>query len=153
MWGYPPTQETLGEWILHTTYKPNMSVRRGSFFWGISVHKGEVLFISSVYIKKGYEENWGKRRCTKGALRFKENLTIDVLVSSNLNINPLLSYGNSLQWLPCPILLGCVCGFKGFISMRLLERSWAPLSFLSRLWRSYFAFIYVYLMQSLINTS
>ena len=46
----------------------NVSVRRG-FIWGInvhSIHKGEVLFFSSVYIQKGYKEFQSKGKCTKG---------------------------------------------------------------------------------------
>jgi hypothetical protein len=46
----------------------NVSVRRG-IIEGISVysiHKGEVLFISNVYILKGYQILCSKGRCTKG---------------------------------------------------------------------------------------
>ena len=64
----------------------NVSVRRG-VIWGISVHgihKGEVLFISSVYIEKGYLEYWSKGRCAKGGPRsWRKKLSIDVLVPSN----------------------------------------------------------------------
>ena len=49
----------------------------------------------------------------KGAVGFREEkkMTIDVLVSSNSHVLPLLSYGNSPQCLPCPFLLGFTFGF------------------------------------------
>ena len=47
----------------------NVSVRRG-ILWGISmhsIHKGEVLFFSSVYIWKAVNFFWSEGTCTKGA--------------------------------------------------------------------------------------
>ena len=69
--------------------------------WGIGVHsiqRGGTLIFSSVNIEKGYKDRLkSEGRCTKGALRFRENLTINVIVSSNSCHHPLLSYGNNPQ--------------------------------------------------------
>ena len=133
--------ETGGVWLTWVS-------RRGTIR-GISVHiKRDVLFFLNVCIQKGYEECWSKGWCTKGGSRVKRNnLTIDVLVSSNSQFHPLLSYGNSSQRLPYPFLLGFAYGLWVFTNWRLTKRSWAPLSFLFGLRLSYCAIFFVWLMQ------
>ena len=85
-----------------------VSVRRG-IIWGIdvrSIDKGEVLIFF-------FEINCfeAKVDIQKGALRFRMLLTIDVLVSSNSYLHPLLPHGNKPTWLLCSLLLGFPLGF------------------------------------------
>jgi len=76
----------------------------------------------------------------------EEKLTIDVLVLSISRFHPLLSYGNCPSWLPCPFLLGFAFGFLGFCKPEALGQL---MGFLSRLWLSYCALVFVCLMQSI----
>ena len=64
----------------------------------------------------------------KGAPKFKvNNLTIDVLISSNSYFQSSLSYGNSMNIMS--ILVWFAFGFLVSSNWRLLECSWTPLSF------------------------
>jgi hypothetical protein len=77
----------------------NVSVRRGIARGTsvLSIHKGEVLIFSSLYIFKGYSRIFEVTiDVQKGVLRFGEEMAIDVLVSSNSH-SPLLSYNNNPQ--------------------------------------------------------
>ena len=61
--------------------------------------------------KKGIKNFAENEDVQKGTLRFRGNMTIDVLVPSNSRSHSLLSYGNNPQWLPCSFLLGNTLGF------------------------------------------
>ena len=127
-----------------------MSTRRG-INWGIrihSIHKWEVMFFlvcTSKRLWKRFEINVDVQ---KGALSFTINLINRLIVSSNSCFHPLLSYGNSPQWQPCAFwvyIVGSRClQIKCAWSAHGLH--WVLLSIL---WLSYYAFVYVCLMQAL----
>ena len=56
-----------------------------------------MCYFSQVFIQKANNFFEVKLDIQKGALGFRENLTLDVLVSSNSRFHPLLSYGYSPQ--------------------------------------------------------
>ena len=64
----------------------------------------------------------------KGALKCRENLRIDVLVSSNSHFHPLVSYGYNPQWLPLSILVR-VCIWVLGQARGSWSAQWAPMSF------------------------
>ena len=104
----------LRGWILHDVYKPH-KYKRG-IIWGISIHSilyvlfyihsrihymytmyilyknyTYMCYFSLVYIEKGYNFFGSKGgSCTKGALRFRETLDNNALVSCNSCFHPLL---------------------------------------------------------------
>ena len=105
-------------WTLHTMYELAWE-KEGCYlgYWSVhSIRKGEVLFISSVYIQKGYWMIKSKGRCKKAAIRFSGKIDnqcasfIQFTCSSISSFHPLLSYRNSPQWLPCLFLLDFAFG-------------------------------------------
>lgn len=107
-----------------------------------------------VYIKEGYLIprvctfiegfiSWSEGQCTKGNLSLRQKTTIKVLVSQ---LHSLLSCGNNPQCLPCPLFL-----LKfAFHKLEALGVLMAPLEFSLQIVDNYYAFVFVYLMQSLI---
>ena len=77
-------------------------------------------------------------------------MTIDMLVPSNSSFCPLLSYGNSPQWMYSLFLIGFTFGFYLFFK---IGGSWSahglPWVLLSTMWLCYYGLVFVCFMQLL----
>ena len=84
----------------------NMRIIRG-ILWGITIHhihKGEVLFSLVCTFRMVFKVFELNVESEKGPQGLEKILTINVLISFNQHFHPLLSYGDSFEWLVCVCL-------------------------------------------------